>query len=314
VSNTTNKKAKYGAGMAGINALDMNGDPADYIYLLKGGNTNEFWRYNTATDAWEKLADIPTSPVNSGTRFRDGSCLVSDGKHTLYAMKSFKNELYSYDVNTSGPWVKNPDLPALPRPGACPWPGVPNQNKDVKSGGSIAYLNNALYAVKGNNCVQFWRYDPANPGWEQRDDVPILPTALNKRVRHGSALTAARGMLFALKGNKTQEFYRYIPHIPAFKDEGRMAGQQRPSAMPTLSIAPNPSRLVTTVSYSLPEVGRASLRLYDITGKLVLTLAGGSVSTGCHATSVDAASLASGVYVVKFVTESTTLTKKLVIE
>jgi hypothetical protein len=69
----------------------------------------------------------------------------------------------------------------------------------------------------------------------------------------------------------------------------------------TLSAAPNPFAGLTSISYALPRAGNVSLRLYDITGKFVSTLASGYRPAGSYTYSLLTThySLARGVYLLK---------------
>ncbi len=62
---------------------------------------------------------------------------------------------------------------------------------------------------------------------------------------------------------------------------------------------PNPFNPVTTVRYSLPKAGPVALKLYDITGREVMSLVNEWQAEGAHSIKVDCRSLASGVYVYK---------------
>ncbi len=68
--------------------------------------------------------------------------------------------------------------------------------------------------------------------------------------------------------------------------------------------APNPFNSVTTIAFSLPEAGRATLGIYSTTGQLVRTLVDGEVAAGTHAVVWDGRddagrAAASGVYIVR---------------
>ncbi len=60
---------------------------------------------------------------------------------------------------------------------------------------------------------------------------------------------------------------------------------------------PNPFNPETTVRYSLPKAGVVELKLYDITGREVMSLVNNWQSAGTHSIKVDGRNLASGVYV-----------------
>jgi hypothetical protein len=92
------------------------------------------------------------------------------------------------------------------------------------------------------------------------------------------------------------------------------AGLFNPAIRPTLAPTQNPFVGKTQISYSLPRAGNASLRLYDVSGALVLTLARGNTTAGTHNTLLSSEKLSRGIYLLKFESECYTLTNKLIIE
>ena len=89
----------------------------------------------------------------------------------------------------------------------------------------------------------------------------------------------------------------------------------------TLSVFPNPCPGKARITYSLPRSGNVSLELYDVTGKLVTTLAKGYHAAGRYNMvltptlySVRGRSLAQGVYLVRLETSSQAVNRKLIIE
>ena len=56
---------------------------------------------------------------------------------------------------------------------------------------------------------------------------------------------------------------------------------------------------MTRLTYSLPEASRATMTLYDLSGREMMTLVDGSMLAGVHSVMVNGASLASGVYFVE---------------
>ena len=62
---------------------------------------------------------------------------------------------------------------------------------------------------------------------------------------------------------------------------------------------PNPFNSVTKISYGLPEASRMSIRIYDISGRMIATLVEGDIPAGNHAVTWDAGSVATGVYLVQ---------------
>lgn len=59
---------------------------------------------------------------------------------------------------------------------------------------------------------------------------------------------------------------------------------------------PNPFNPVTTLQYALPSAGEVTLRVFDVLGRQVATLAQGVQAAGSHELRFDGANLASGLY------------------
>jgi outer membrane protein assembly factor BamB len=80
-----------------------------------------------------------------------------------------------------------------------------------------------------------------------------------------------------------------------------------------LGHSPNPSGAGTRISFYVPTESRVVIDIYDITGRLMQTLASGNYSAGDHAVDWDAEGLRDGIYFCKLTTPTRTLTRKLVL-
>lgn len=76
---------------------------------------------------------------------------------------------------------------------------------------------------------------------------------------------------------------------------------------------PNPFNPVTSIKFTIPKDGQASLKIYDITGKLVATYLDEYVKKGTYNAEVNGTELSSGVYFYKLVAEGFTDTKKMML-
>ena len=74
---------------------------------------------------------------------------------------------------------------------------------------------------------------------------------------------------------------------------------------------PNPFNATTNISFSLAEAGNVSLNVYDITGRLVVTLVDGQMDAGEHLVAWDASSVSSGVYFYKLTAGDYSATKSM---
>jgi hypothetical protein len=298
------KNVKEGTGLAAVRFHHPHGEDTTFVYLLKGSGTLEFYRYDILNNTWQTMASAPGGL--SGKPFKNGSGIVyDDDRRQILALKGSYNEFYAYSVDLDL-WTTKTALPLV---------GSSGKKKKVKDGAGLAFDGGIVYALKGGNTQEFWSYQVESDKWVQKPDIPL---GGGKRVKGGGALTVGKGKLYALKGNNTLEFYRYglsgkcevrsmnyevqsssfIPHNSDFR----------------LQIAPNPFSGVATITYSLPRAGNIALKLYDVTGTLVTTLASGYHNAGASSFIVHRSSLSSGIYVLKLETETRTTTSKLIIE
>jgi hypothetical protein len=103
------------------------------------------------------------------------------------------------------------------------------------------------------------------------------------------------------------------------KDGGQAAGNAGLPAKPSLAaVYPNPFRANLAVRYHLPCAGRVSLKVYDMSGRLVKTLANGTEPPGTQAASFrglddKGRSLPAGVYLVRFVAGDVTEARRIVL-
>jgi len=74
---------------------------------------------------------------------------------------------------------------------------------------------------------------------------------------------------------------------------------------------PNPFNPSTSLNFSLPQVSEVSLKLFDITGRYVATLANGKYNAGSHSVNWNAKSFASGTYFARLQTGGYSHTQKL---
>ena len=299
------KKLREGVGSAAVSIAGTS-----YVYLLKGSSTFEFYRYNADANTW---AAMPNAPFGASSRpFKNGSCLTFDGGDTIYCLKGTYNEFFVYSVSGQV-WQTRDTMPKVYPPST--------QKKKVKDGAGIAYYPRAVFALKGNNTNEFWTYRCSDHRWQTAPPMP----AVIKRVKGGGSLIASPDMksLYALRGNNTLEFWQYGPleaDDQPLAAAGQPANVQFKSAALTpqfaLRIAPNPFSAASEISFTLPRSGDVSLKLYDVTGKLVSVLASGRYPAGSYSCALSAArySLVAGVYLLKLENGDCASTAKLILE
>jgi hypothetical protein len=295
----TNKKVKGGAGIVWAYKGGIG-----YPYLLKGYK-NEFWRYHTAGDSWHAL---PEAAVGANLKWDKGSWLAYDGASGIYAHKAKYHEFYRYDTEEDS-W--GPPLQAMPIPGSA---GA----KKSKDGGSGAYAAGSIFAFKGGNTQEFWRYSVAGNAWTEKETLPMGPSG--KKVKAGAGLVAVSSVLYALKGNKTSEFWMYIPGAFSFTPYASRPTVQELTLMPYAScvmrVSPNPltTGFATLSITGAPEhlgAGARSISVLDISGRVVRQSAIRNLQS---AMPLDIRSISAGVYLVRLSAPGFTATEKLIIQ
>ncbi|MBM3313737.1 T9SS type A sorting domain-containing protein, partial [candidate division WOR-3 bacterium] len=263
---------------------------------------NEFYKYSPTEALWTTL---PAAPAGANPKWDKGSWVVSDRVGKLYAHKAKHNEFYAYDCERdswSGP------MKPMPLSGSA-------GSKKAKDGSCAAFMDGNLYAFKGGNTVEFWRYAPGADSWSEQTSIPMIgSTGKKKKIKTGAALAEYQtAAVFAFKGNKCAEFWRFAPAPAAATPGGREGVMAAPAVVGEyrMSIVPNPlSARFADVHLSSPLSTPARLRVYDATGRLVQSAFGVRTS---HFR-LDLRSLPLGVYLVKLESAGFTASQKLVVQ
>ena len=289
----------------GVSMAAVESDSSDYVYLLKGSRTFEFYRYDIRADVWDTT--LPAAPGNlSGAAYRTGSSIAFDGCDTIWCMKGGWNEFAAYSV-LGRAWTTKEPMPRTAPPGTKKtWTG---------SGSKIACKGRKVYALKGNNTCEFWSYRADSGRWSVQQPIPLT----SRKVKAGGALVAATNALYALKGNGTLEFYCFLGDADTglLDKPGGITGQQNLLGLHSeLAVSPNPFAALATVRYVLPRAGNASLKLYDVTGRQARVLASGFYPAGTYRLNItrDQTHLAAGIYLLELRAGEIRLTRKLVLQ
>ncbi|MGQ9707411.1 MAG: T9SS type A sorting domain-containing protein [bacterium] len=291
----TGKKVKGGSDLVYV---ELAGVP--YVYLLKGYK-NEFYRFNLLSNEWEPL---PEAPLALSLKWDKGSWLAYDGNRYIYAHKAKYHEFWRFDIYTAS-WDTHrlKGLPFLSRTG---------KTKKAKDGSSGAYNDGFIYALKGGNTCEFYKYDPAGDSWTELAPIPeVGSTGKKKRVKGGGDLISySPGLLFAIKGNKTREFWHYYapvtdsPNLP----NGILGATLSPANW-RFWLSPNPCHCDNvTLQHNLENSPALTLTVCDITGAIRFTTRITSKSA-----QLNLSHLPTGVYLVRMDGDKISSTRKLVI-
>jgi hypothetical protein len=296
------KKVKGGTDLAYV--------PGDtgYVYCLKGYKA-EFYRYNTARDVWEPLDSPPPGVRDKWDRC---SWLVWDKGRYLYAHKAKYHELYRYDLETQK-WDTT-RLTGMPFIGAMGW------KKKSKAGSSAAYYNGFIWALKGGNTQEWWKYDVAADTWTEKETIPAFgSTGRKKRIKYGADVVhwgTGAPLFFTAKGNKTVEFWGYLED-PQIGISVKPSGNVTPAGGLALDVMPNPFRTRAVAGFSLPRSGYADLAVYTPLGCRVRTLESRAVTPGHYSVAWDGRdesgkTLPVGIYCLRLVAGDAVVTRKVV--
>jgi hypothetical protein len=158
--------------------------------------------------------------------------------------------------------------------------------------------------------VSTWIYQPGEPLAEGNDHLGFL------RWWYGH-LPRYQGVTDSVLNN----WWHYILDFEAAVElakqltavDSRRPGRTVPEGFRLEQNYPNPFNPSTVIEFALPQRGRASLELYDVLGRRVMTLVDGTLEAGSHRVVVDASSLAAGVYFYRLNAADRSTAKKMVV-
>ncbi len=191
-------------------------DGGRYVYVTRGNNSSEFWRFDGWANRWDSLASVPAG--KEGKLIRGGTDLVFvQGQDTswVYLLKGGTSEFWRYNV----PANRWDELPSAPY-GRAPRYG--EGSFLVYDGHGYIYAHQAKYD-SGMNHYMF-RYDIRAGLWDSQP-LPGMPlagryggTVRHKRSRVGGCGIWKKGAIYALKGGGTGQFYRYVPTLRGWEE------------------------------------------------------------------------------------------------
>ena len=109
----------------------------------------------------------------------------------------------------------------------------------------------------------------------------------------------------------TVEKWAYTGTLPSFTTGVEQSGTELPAGYTLSQNYPNPFNPTTAIEFSMPQSGFASLKVYDLLGREVMTLLNEEKPAGSYRATFDASALTSGTYFYVLRAGSFTATRKM---
>lgn len=172
----------------GGDSVRVNYNGNDYIFVLRGGNTTGFYRYDLANDIWTAMAVTP-GVVGYGGSIEAGPAGF------LYATQG---------GNLSTFWKYNIALNT--------WSTVSSAPKNFYIGGSLAYDGSRyIYGLPGSDDA-FYRYDTTGDSWSAKANAQFgnPNTVDGQTVNYDSdSVYDGRNNIYVIQGNYYPYFAKY---------------------------------------------------------------------------------------------------------
>jgi hypothetical protein len=194
------------------------------------------------------------------------------------------------------------------------------KKKKFGDGAGMVFLDGIIYAMKGGNTLEVWKYDMTGDSadWKQADALWDIPAGA-KKVKGGGAMIRGGDNLFATRGANTPDFFGKSPEaviastpVTPVEFKGALANPVTTNEF-KLTLAPNPAINLTAVRYALPKAGSVRFTLYNVAGTAVKTYTNTN-PTKYGVLMVDTKTLPSGVYILRFNSGAINVTRKLVLQ
>jgi hypothetical protein len=196
------------------------------IYLFQGNGNYNFWKYNTGSNTYQGVRDLPATPGS-------GSDLVYYGGYLYYPRGGNTAGFYRYNLGTdtwegrsSAPNTFNWDTKGIVAgssiyflrgggtqtfyqysPDSDVWTTLANITSAADTGVALAYPGSGdyIYATIGNTTRGFARYSISGSSWT---NLPGIPD--NAEAYFGARLVSDGTNIYYLSGGITNKLLKYV--------------------------------------------------------------------------------------------------------
>ena len=265
------------------------GAVAGNYFFRMGSETavTTIYQYNINTNTWTTPAP-PASPPGRGWHTAAGA----GGLFYVMGGSPGLADCWAYDP-AAVTWTQRASMP-----------GTRVYSSAISIGDSVILVAGGDLTGAEAADALVYMYHIASNTWTTETSMPT--------ARGWQMMARARGNPFAIQGsNCTTPTYLNVN-----EEASGISGVESPEPVTrqgglSLAVSPNPSRGGTSVAFSLPVKGEASLKVYDAQGRLVKTLVSGTREAGTYRASLGG--LSAGVYFLNLQAGTYKATKSLVV-
>lgn len=212
-------------------------------YIGTGTYSVDFWQYTPTTNSWINVAPLPAAARISSVAFTIGS----KGYVGTGDVGGPIGDLWEYDPVTNV-WTAKASMPGLPR-----------MEAGAFSINGKGYIGTGCDFQSGTNYRDFWQYDPIANSWLQITDF----SGSARRYMNCFAIGKRGYGVFGTSGTNYNDLWEYGNFVLSDVEE-----LENTTLVKTF---PNPftSEITFSISGEIDFDASATIRILDITGKLV---------------------------------------------
>jgi hypothetical protein len=302
---------------SGSPAVDFDGTNFMAVWTGGDGVTSDYDVYGARITPDGAVLDSPAITISTAPDYQWYPAVSHDSANYLVVWRDERNasppDIYGARVTSQGIVLDPAGIPVSVAEGHQYSPSV---------------------AFDGSSYLVLWLDDEGRYAWPRISRARVTPDGVVSDTGTAVPMEQLPEAARVVCGGTDQSLLVYHGWTGTFRGRaynarriwgklGPFGGVAEPSSLSagkplSLEVAPNPTgqSVNPSISYSLPVPGPVSLRLYDVAGKLVATLAEGYHPVGSFHCSLLPShySLASGVYLLRLDAAGAHATRKLVIE